>query len=366
MKDEELIDWANSHSQSENNTHVPSENDRTILQSEIGITYAQSFHPILGTLKVCDCIAIAAWSSETKQAMLCHIDRHTIISSLGQYLDEISSEGVKLQVHLRGGTTQDLSKKKSAELIEMLRERDDVEIKSSDICTADGILPEDHGLDLTKLQKIGSYYLYRDYKCAASPYSCAIDARTGEIFTFFEEYHKNPERMRKGYNIVTRTYDQDSQGNLTTPIGFAFDGRLIPKTKKSVTERRTAKELEEYLKDFTDGSSKLKVSLKGGNKLSRQKCLAMRNVMQEEDIQVVCDVRLDNEDGEIKEFAVDARDGGIFIDRSGIKSEKKDNFIMVQIQKTSERSVGAGQGFVKFLAGMINDKELLKSRQLGG
>jgi len=151
-----LINSANSHLQTQNPGFFTPNEARGVSQRELVIANADSQKPILGTFGAGPCVAIAVYNPTTHSAMLTHIDQLTEISSLKKHLDIIAKNSSEpLQVHLAGG--QEGSKKMCAEIIEMLNKRGDNTIKSS------------------KLIPLGG-----------SGESLAIDARTGEIFTSFE------------------------------------------------------------------------------------------------------------------------------------------------------------------------------------
>lgn len=158
-----LINSANSHLQTQNPGFFTSNEARGVAQKELVIANADSQKPILGTFGAGPCVAIAVYNPTTHSAMLAHIDGLTNISSLNKYLDIVAKDSPQpLQVHLAGGKKE--SKKICAEIISMLNKSGDNIIKSS------------------KLIPLGG-----------SGESLAIDARNREIFTSF-----NPDQLDLG------------------------------------------------------------------------------------------------------------------------------------------------------------------------
>src|SRR3990167_8508697 len=84
---------------------------------------------IVGTWGAGPCIIVAFYNPETLTAGIAHIDALTNVSSLSKYIDIARDDTQsKLQIHLRGGDSS--SRNKVIEVLDQLRKRDDVEIKS--------------------------------------------------------------------------------------------------------------------------------------------------------------------------------------------------------------------------------------------
>jgi Protein N-terminal asparagine amidohydrolase len=196
-----LINSANSHLQTQNPGFFTSNEARGVAQNELVIANADSQKPILGTFGAGPCVAIAVYNPTTHSAMLAHIDGLTEISSLKKHLDIIAKNSSEpLQVHLAGG--QEESKKMCAEIIEMLNKRGDNTIKSS------------------KLIPFGG-----------SGESLAIDARTGEIFTSFK-----PKQLDLGTDFDSKSKLLGFQTN-NRPINLVSHENKKPKIVKNAEPR---------------------------------------------------------------------------------------------------------------------------------
>ncbi len=196
-----LINSANSHLQTQNPGFFTSNEARGVAQNELVIASADSQKPILGTFGAGPCVAIAVYNPTTHSAILAHIDELTNISSLNKYLDTIAKNSSEpLQVHLAGGEEE--SKKMCVEIIKMLNKRGDNIIKSS------------------KLIPLGG-----------SGESLAIDARTGEIFTSF-----NPDQLDLGKDFDLKNKLLGFQTN-NRPINLASYEDKNPEIVKDAEPR---------------------------------------------------------------------------------------------------------------------------------
>jgi hypothetical protein len=190
-KEVSLLSFANSKVSKGVVGHFASAESYAVLQHEVGITNSFSIKPILGSHSAGPCIIIAIWNSNTKEAVLAHVDALTTFSSVESLFRRVSSnESDNLEVHLHGGDSS--TKKQAMEIVELVKSQKNAELVSANLCTGH------------------------------ASKSLAIDSRTGSTFTVFSA--KKLEHSSDCEDSRLKTLELQFT---ETPLSLCLDGRKM-------------------------------------------------------------------------------------------------------------------------------------------
>lgn len=201
----------------EDYANFKAEEGEGILQHCFGYTDAKNDKPVLWTVGVGPCVALAIYNNKTKTAALAHIDDLTTLDSIDKIFDELSKNNdAILEVHI---ASRDISSGLIIhDLLKLIENKKNIRIVSTDLME-DG-----------------------DAK------SLVIDARTGEVHNNVHDYQINFNKDNHEEELLINY--------ISSPLKKSYDGRTkMHEFKKSIIRDNEAEyEKKSYKKsqqDFT-------------------------------------------------------------------------------------------------------------------